>query len=343
MQWGLMHIDIKTAFLQGEDYDAVRNVVCQLPPEMGLPPYMGAVLVKPAYGMNDAPRRWWNRLDSSLQRYGLTPTRADRCCYVMYDKKHPRTAPAAGTKVDRPSVERQSSTSETIESLLEYLLDPVSGSPSRGKHATGYICLHVDDLFASGTPEFLKWLEKMILTEYEIGSLANDNIMFVGQRIRWQGNCLVVDQDGKVDELTEIKIPKGSSDSQKVTASEHTEYRSVLGGLNWVQSRTQFHIAYRFSRAASAAANPTYGDIRELNKTVRQVRATPVRLTYWPLQGNLRILGYPDAASKTTLTVPHSEDKPSSLLKLGSQELPQTMLSEAAWWIMNQPKLNEPP
>ena len=232
MQWGLMHIDIKTAFLQGEDYDAVRNVVCQLPPEMGLPPYMGAVLVKPAYGMNDAPRRWWNRLDGSSQRYGLTQTRADQCCYVMYDKKLPRTAPAAGTKGDRPNVERQSSTSDTIESLLEYLLDPVSGSPSRGKHATGYICLHVDDLFASGTPEFLKWLEKMILTEYEIGSLATDNIMFVGQRIRWQGNCLVVDQDGKVDELTEIKIPKGSSDSQKVTASEHTEYRSVLGGLN---------------------------------------------------------------------------------------------------------------
>ena len=64
----------------------------------------------------------------------------------------------------------------------------------------------MDDLFASGTPEFLKWLEKMILTEYEIGSLANDNIMFVGQRIRWQGNCLVVDQDGKVNELTEIRI-----------------------------------------------------------------------------------------------------------------------------------------
>ena len=35
--WDLLHIDLKTAFLQGEDYDAVRDVVCQLPPEMGYP------------------------------------------------------------------------------------------------------------------------------------------------------------------------------------------------------------------------------------------------------------------------------------------------------------------
>ena len=67
----------------------------------------------------------------------------------------------------------------------------------------------------------------------------------------------------------------------------HTEYRSVLGNINWLQSR-----------AASAAANPTIGYVKELNKVVRSVRAQPVRLTFWPLRGPLRILGYPDAAFK---------------------------------------------
>ena len=82
--WDLQHVDLKTAFLQGENYDSVRDVVCQLPPEAGLPRYLGARLKKPAYGMNDAPRRWWNRLDTSLRHYGLVPARADRCCYVSY-------------------------------------------------------------------------------------------------------------------------------------------------------------------------------------------------------------------------------------------------------------------
>ena len=40
----LLHIDFKTAFLQGEDCDSLRDVACQLPPECGLPPYIGAQL-----------------------------------------------------------------------------------------------------------------------------------------------------------------------------------------------------------------------------------------------------------------------------------------------------------
>ena len=76
----------------------------------------------------------------------------------------------------------------------------------------------------------------------------------------------------------------------------HTEYRSVLGSLNWLQSRTQFQSCYRFSRAASAAASPTMADVRAINKLVRAVRAETVRLCFWPLQGQVRVLGCPDAA-----------------------------------------------
>jgi hypothetical protein len=83
--WKIGHIDLKTAFLQGHEYGIHRKVVCQLPPEAGHPPYIGARLKKPAYGMNDAPRRWWNRLDASLHAWGFLPTCADRCTYVLYD------------------------------------------------------------------------------------------------------------------------------------------------------------------------------------------------------------------------------------------------------------------
>ena len=64
-----------------------RDVVCQLPPEAGHHPYVAARLKKPVYGMNDAPRRWWNILDKALCSNGTVPTRADRCCYVLYSTK----------------------------------------------------------------------------------------------------------------------------------------------------------------------------------------------------------------------------------------------------------------
>ena len=45
---------------------------------------MVGVCLRPVYGLNDAPRRWWNRLDKFLVSVGLEPTRADRCTYVAY-------------------------------------------------------------------------------------------------------------------------------------------------------------------------------------------------------------------------------------------------------------------
>ena len=70
----------KHLFFKGQSYDVNRDVVCWLPPGAGHPPYIAARLKKPAYGMNDAPRRWWNILDKALRSYGMVPRRADRCC-----------------------------------------------------------------------------------------------------------------------------------------------------------------------------------------------------------------------------------------------------------------------
>ena len=92
-------MDLKTAFLQGEQaYDQNRETICQTPPEMGYPPHIGARVQKPAYELNDAPRRWWNILDSALSSYGLVPTRADRCTCVYYGKQLPKPPPISEKK-----------------------------------------------------------------------------------------------------------------------------------------------------------------------------------------------------------------------------------------------------
>ena len=44
--WNLFHLNLKTAFLQGQSYDVNRDVVCQLPPETRHPPHTAARLTK---------------------------------------------------------------------------------------------------------------------------------------------------------------------------------------------------------------------------------------------------------------------------------------------------------
>ena len=76
----------------------------------------------------------------------------------------------------------------------------------------------------------------------------------------------------------------------------HTAFRSLLGSISWLQSRTQFQACYQFSRCASASASPTIGDCRALNKLCRQIKNVPAELRFRPLKTNPRILGIPDAA-----------------------------------------------
>ena len=292
----MYHVDLKTAFLQGEPFDASRDVVCQLPPEANQPWYMAARLSKSAYGLNDAPRRWWNVLDKALRSYGLVPTRADRCCYVLYSNKRTSNLPA--------SLKRDKTVNnflETFEQAIDYLTDPISSSPGLGKVTSGVVCLHVDDLFMTGDDEFVTRVLKRIHADFSVGSQDINNIEFVGQRIRWirepgQRPHICVDQAKSIEELSEVDFDKTLRDDMVCDPTLHTCYRSVLGQINWLQSRTQFHICFSFSRCASASAAPTIGDCRALNKLVRQIRSQPATLKFYPLKGDLRLIGYPDAS-----------------------------------------------
>ena len=102
---------------------------------------------KPAYGLNAAPRRWWNILDSALRSYGLVPTRADRCTYVYYGKQLPKPARVS---------EKKTSNTFDLEGAVDYLMDPVSGNNAKNRQVHGALSLHVDDLLMTGDDVFEK-------------------------------------------------------------------------------------------------------------------------------------------------------------------------------------------
>ena len=146
--WNLFHLDLKTAFLQGEAYDSSRDIICQIPPEMGYPPYIVALMKKPAYGLNDAPRRWWSIIDAAVRKYGREPTKADRCTCVYYGQCPPTSVPSM-TRVKMKSQGLDTG----YEGAVEYFADPRYNN-DQGRTVHGTICLHVDDLFMAGDSKF---------------------------------------------------------------------------------------------------------------------------------------------------------------------------------------------
>ena len=194
-------------------------------------------------------------------------------------------------------------TPEIVEELLEHFMDPVNGSNAKGRKPIGMCCLHVDDLFITGTPEFLEKFKKVVKSQFKIGHEDVNALMFTGQGVKWimdektkKKSHIAVEQSLCVSGLTEVVIPKGLKDEEKCDKDLHTAYRSLLGSINWLQSRTQFQACYQFSRCASAAASPTIGDCKTLNKLCRQIVGDPVELMFWPIQGDPRLVAMPDAA-----------------------------------------------
>ena len=72
-----------------------------------------------------------------------------------------------------------------LKKAMEHLVDPVTCSPSLNKKVIGVLCLHVDDLFVSGNDEFHRRVVEGLRHDFQVGSEDKNDIMCVGQRIRW--------------------------------------------------------------------------------------------------------------------------------------------------------------
>ena len=116
------------------------------------------------------------------------------------------------------------------------------------------------------------------------------------------GQNIEVSQERAIEELEDIRVEKKIKEGPRCTPTMHAKYRSLLGRINWLQSRTQFQCCYKFSRCASRAASPTIGEIKALHKVTRPLKSQPVKLQFWPLPGPLIIIGFLDAS------YPNNED-----------------------------------
>ena len=101
----------------------------------------------------------------------------------------------------------------------------------------------------------------MIKKEYTVGHEDVNDLGFTGQRVVWhklngKKQFIRLSQEKSIETLLEVEIPKGLGDDTLLDKRLHTEYRSLLGSINWIQSRTQFPYCYTFSRLASASASP---------------------------------------------------------------------------------------
>ena len=165
----------------------------------------------------------------------MVPTRADRCCYVLYFFK---------------------SRVQAWELWIQRAIAQQNGTENAFTESR-----------ARGTE-----MEQRVLTrlrkDFQVGSEDWNDAAFTEQRIRWtqdshNGLYIKVSPDKAIDELEEITMERNKKEDLHCTPS--IVYRSLLGQVNPLQSRTLFQSCYTFSRCASMAASPTIGTVKSFN------------------------------------------------------------------------------
>jgi hypothetical protein len=232
--------DITTAFLQSDPYQASepRRFIKLKNPRSGQCEYYQ--LITPMYGQRSAPIRWENTLAPWLETQGFVRGKNELCAYYR------------------------------IEDDLTILL-------------------YVDDLLLDGTKAAVEHFFQVISQRFEMTApvyLTSDTpIDFLGVIVSLDENYISLTMEDYHDKLlrnmeaTGVR-PVGTpiahkiEDSDLLSDSGASRYRSGVGGIGWLANTIRPDMAYTFSRLGQHLANPTSAAMDALHHALRYLAGT---------------------------------------------------------------------
>ena len=113
-------------------------------------------------------------------------------------------------------------------------------------------------------------------------SRKQDDFVFCGRRVRVTPEAWLVCQEFAASSLVPMQLcgPQRSAEAM-LTYSEHREYRSLLGKLQWLQLQSRPDLSYEVNRAAQRSSAHTIADARALNViSLRAQRSSETILRY---------------------------------------------------------------
>ena len=258
--------DVKTAFLQGDKTETNREVFLEPVKELRDRYKMTQEhifrLMGSAYGLRTAPRNWYQRVKKDLLGIDWKMHSLDGCVFLKYNKE--------------------------------------------GK-LIGLCGVYVDDFLIAGDPNDKEWQveKKKLVSLYNWGKWEKGTFNLCGVRYRQQRDgSVIMDQTeytSALKEADDYKLPQGLSKypaKQKLDQAGLRCLRAINGSLQWLVTNSRIDLAAKVSLSASAISNPTYGDLQEANKLIRQAqrhRDLPLVIHSVPLD-NLTMGAFTDAA-----------------------------------------------
>lgn len=160
----------------------------------------------------------------------------------------------------------------------------------------GILCSHVDDFCYGGTESFLRETIGKLREKLKVGEQESKSFKYIGVAVEQEEDKIRINQWKYINSVRE---PEGRrfTGNRMLGKKELTEYRSVVGQLNWVSLHTMPDISYNISDLSKAFKEGTTQDMRKLIKTVRRVKSIMGEVVISELEeGNIYWEAYADAS-----------------------------------------------
>ena len=141
----------------------------------------------------------------------------------------------------------------------------------KSNKVSGVLCTHVDDFCYGGTESFLKETIGKLREKLKVGEQESKRFKYIGVTVEQREKEISINQWAYVSSIREPEARRFTG-NRVLSAKELTEYRSVVGQLNWVSLHSMPEISFNVSELSKAFKEGTTQDMRKLIKIVRKVK-----------------------------------------------------------------------
>ena len=255
--WTCHQMDVVTAFLNGDVFEEIY-----IHPPQGYP-HPGRVLrlLKALYGLKQSPRLWYRKLRQWLLQNGWEISKYDECVFYNQDRQ-----------------------------LV--------------------ITVYVDDINIFGpSDEAITSFKKEIAKAFKMTDAGRAS-WYLGMQMNWQADGLHIHQNGFIQQILGkygllgsrpasipldptrklLKETENTADPKFKTA-----FMSMVGSLNYLQTKTVWGMAFPVSLVSRFMTNPNQSHMDAVLQEFRYIAGTPDRGLFFRKDGEQTLRGFVDS------------------------------------------------
>ena len=164
----------------------------------------------------------------------------------------------------------------------------------------GIVACHVDDFFHAGDEMFEHNVINPLRKHFSAGRCEDTSFTYIGFDILQDNMDIIVSQDAYVAQLEDpvLSSQRTSQKSDKLSSTESTLFRTLVGKLNWVVQGSRPDLAFDMVELSTKFKNATIRDLIRAIKGIRKVKSANSCIKF-PVIGHIKewkIVTFSDAS-----------------------------------------------